>query len=263
LIRRIYNSFGNILDVSVKEYVISPGDAAHQQGYGFVTYEDQVGALNALQRGTGLFVEGIAFDCTPSHRSDLQGTRAYPHQVIQHSVHTVPAPGYFSSLNEIPAMRPSLSAREMSIKGNSAYLPPQQSVLSNPVGRPNGLFGQTPSTGLAPSRSIDSFSPNIFSQPSLSCSSFDSLLALNNSNPTHIHRGNLGFVGNTMDRSALQENEVPSMLPTFYQNPPARLSDLNAWHPLFASNSDEEMTLNSLNVSATPQTQNMSFYGCH
>jgi hypothetical protein len=123
LIRRIFNQFGTIIDVIVKEYAISPGDVAHQQGYGFVTYEDQMGALNALQSGKGLIFQGIAFDCTPSRRSDLQSTKSQPHQVIQQSIQSVPAADYFPSMNGIPT---AINPAESVINRNAARFPPQQ-----------------------------------------------------------------------------------------------------------------------------------------
>ncbi len=73
VIRRIFVQFGQVLDVSVKEYIVSPvGDIDHQQGYGFVTFAEESSAYYALKNAKGLCADGITFDCTPSHRGSGQ-----------------------------------------------------------------------------------------------------------------------------------------------------------------------------------------------
>jgi hypothetical protein len=143
LIRRLFSRFGTILDVSVKEYAISPGDVAHQQGYGFVTYENKMGALNALQGCKGLIFEGISFDCTPSHRGDLLNTKPQQHQQWS-NYSAVPAPaGYGSSMLAIPV--PRVSSLPEGILHQSASHMFQHEHPSAPA-RPSMDFSLSPSS---------------------------------------------------------------------------------------------------------------------
>ncbi len=92
----------------MKEYVVSPGDVAHQQGYGFVTFDNETAAMLALQGGKGLMHDGIAFDCTPSHRGVSAGTSG--HMVPSHKSYGAPVSHGVHPPYALPAYSAQLSA---------------------------------------------------------------------------------------------------------------------------------------------------------
>lgn len=69
-LRKIFEKYGHIADVTVKKHMCV-ADSAMQSGYGFVYYSNGDNAVIAVQEMKSVVVDNISYDCSLSYKSEL------------------------------------------------------------------------------------------------------------------------------------------------------------------------------------------------
>ena len=100
MLRSIFDQFGDLVDITVKEYIIHR-QRSRQEGYGFVTYSTEKAASEAAAHCAVMEVQGIRIEsCLSFHNPK---PRSNPDSA-ESSISTSPA----SSVSASPALEPSM-----------------------------------------------------------------------------------------------------------------------------------------------------------